>query len=540
MLIGEALAATSYKDLTDERLWTDIIQPQLSNVSGVNVTPDTALGLSAYYLALRAVSEDVGKLPLILYRRTGADERDRAEDHELYHLIRDEPNPNMSSMTFRETLTHHAMGWGGGFAIIRRRGSGVPERLDVVHPSRVTIDQDRRGRVFYEVMLEQGEAPIIVLRRNMLHIHGLGSDGTSGYSVAQIAAQSLGRGLAATRFSAKFFGQGVTSTGVLELDRRLKDQEVMNRLRDQWDERYGGVENAHRPIILELGMKYKPISIPPEDAQLIETEKFTVEDVSRWFRIPPHKLMHLERSTFNNIEEQNQDYLTDTLGAWLVRWEEEIGRRILTLERREMFVEHLVDALLRTSIEKRWDAYRHGFNIGVWSQNDIRRRENAKPIGPEGDVHYIQGNMIRVEDAARGVTQSSQSPPRGQTDGLDAPQDGARAEHVLDLVTDAVGRCSQKEEKALARALSKDDAGLREWAGRFYARHQETIASSVQPVVSACAGLTGLPATDVRPIVESYCRGRQKLCEAGDRTEITMNESRALTRAIMEAFGNET
>jgi len=488
MLI-DAVFASPTTDLSDPRLWSDFGFMAPDTASGIRVSPESAMGISAYYCGIRAISEDTAKLPLITYKRRDGRGKDRAPDHPVYSLLHDAPNDDMGSMAFRETLTGHAQGWGGGFAKIIESGRGIPVALEVIHPSRVQeVRESRQLTKVYRVRNDEGPHTDIP-QRSMFHLHGIGPDGESGWSVARVGAESLGRAIAAERFGASFFKSGMASTGVIEAPGRIKKNESLDRLRKQWRDTYAGLENHHKPIILEGGAKFTPLSIPPEDAQLLETNQFSVEEVARWLRIAPHKLMHLLHATFSNIEEQNIDYVNDTLMPWMVRWEQEIWRKLFTpADRKIYFTEHLVHGLMRGNAEARSAYYRELFNVGALSQNDIREMENQNPVDG-GDTYYINGALIRSEDAAEGKTMATEEPPAGRIDGNDAIP---RAEVIsryrasaAPILLEAFERCRTKEVKALRHA-SKKPEGFAAWAERFYEAHGRYIADAFgEPVAAA-------------------------------------------------------
>jgi len=357
--------------------WLSEALGAMPTLSGESISPDKALTLSSYYAAIRAVSEDVGKLPLILYRRLERG-KSRATKHPVYRLIHDEPNREMSSMTLRETLTLHAIGWGGGFAEIVR-SNGRPVALWPLDPKRVRIDRDSTKQVIYRVQPAEG-GEVVLPARDVLHIHGLGFDGLTGYSVAKLARESIGLGLALEKSGAALFGNGSLPGGVLEHPGpKGLSANAMANMREGWEKIHKGTEKSHRIAILQEGTKYQSIAVPNKDAQWIEARKFMVCELARWLRIPPHKLGDLERATFSNIEQQSIEYVTDCLMPWLKRWEHEIARKLLP-KNGSLFAEHLVDGLLRGDTPGRFSAYQVAINSGWMSRNEARALENLNPL----------------------------------------------------------------------------------------------------------------------------------------------------------------
>jgi HK97 family phage portal protein len=385
--------------------------------AGIDISPYSVMTLPAYYAALRAISEDVGKLPLMTYERLEPRGKRRATEHSLYPVLHDSPNPLMSAMTWRESMTHYALAWGNAYAEIIRVGGQIVGLSRPIHPSRVTPKFDESGDLVYDVHIGDLSIPslrpefgqtITLPQRDVLHLRGLG-DGLIGYSVAQLAAESLGLSLAAQQYGASFFGSGTHTGGIFTHPATLSDTAIAH-LRDSLDKYRIGGENAMKTMVLEEGMTYERGSIPPNDAQFLETRQFQVTEVCRWFRIPPHKIGYLENATFSNIEHQGLEYVVDTLQPWLVRWEQELKRKLFADEP-AYFAEHLVLGLLRGDQQARSNYYRTRFYIGSMSPNDIRELENENPIldvdgdpDPAGDKYYIQNNLATLDAIASRTT----------------------------------------------------------------------------------------------------------------------------------------
>ena len=280
-------------------------------------------------------------------------------------------------MSFRETLTLHAIGWGNGYAEISRDKSGRVTALWPIDPARVRIERDDKHRIKYVVRPVAGGDEVTFRPMDVLHIHGLGFDGLTGYSVATLARESIGAALGAEQSGAALFGNASIPGGVLEHPGVLSET-AYKALKDFWEHRHKGAKNAHRTAVLEQGMTFKPISVPNKDAQWIEAREFMVSELARWLRIPPHKIAHMRDATLSNIESQSREYVVDTLTPWLVRWEQEIARKLIPV-RSNLFAEHLVEGLLRGDTENRYNAYRTAILAGWMSRNEARERENMNP-----------------------------------------------------------------------------------------------------------------------------------------------------------------
>lgn len=373
--------------------------------SGKVVTERSAMQITAVYSCVRILSEAVASLPLHLYRYTDKGSKEKAPDHPLYELLHDEPNPEMTSFVFRETLMTHLLLWGNAFAQIIRNGRGEVVALYPLMPNRMTVNRDEDGNLYYEYQTSQDEAHTMVgsvvrlSPLDVLHIPGLGFDGVVGYSPIAMAKNSIGMTMAAEEYGAKFFANSATPGGILEHPGVVKDPE---KVRESWNAAFGGSSNSNRVAVLEEGMKYTPISISPEQAQFLETRKFQIDEIARIFRIPPHMIGDLEKSSFSNIEQQSLEFVKYTLDPWVSRWEQSMRRALLNpKEKKEYFFKFNVDGLLRGDYESRMNGYATARQNGWMSANDIRELENLDRIPEEagGDLYLINGNMTKLEDA---------------------------------------------------------------------------------------------------------------------------------------------
>ena len=376
-----------------------------TSTAGKRVSQKTAMRMTAVYSCVRILSEAVAGLPLHLYRYTDTGGKEKATDHPLYFLLHDEPNPEMTSFIFRETLMTHLLLWGNAYAQIIRNGKGEVIALYPLMPDKMTVDRDENGNLYYEYLVshEEGnlgkEGTVRLTPRDVLHIPGLGFDGLVGYSPISLARDAIGMAIACEEYGAKFFSNGAQPSGVLEHPGTVKDP---SRIRDSWNATFGGSQNANKVAVLEEGMKYTPISIAPDQAQFLETRKFQIDEIARIFRIPPHMVGDLDKSSFSNIEQQSLEFVTYTLDPWICRWEQSIVRSLLSREEKgTFFVKFNVDGLLRGDYQSRMQGYAIGRQNGWMSANDIRELENLDRI-PEaegGDLYLVNGNMTKLKDA---------------------------------------------------------------------------------------------------------------------------------------------
>ena len=373
--------------------------------SGKAVTERSAMQMTAVYSCVRILSEAIAGLPIHLYRSDDDGSKEKATDHPLYFILHDEPNPEMTSFVFRETLMTHLLLWGNAYAQIIRNGKGEVVALYPLMPNRMTVDRDEDGHLYYEYQTSQEEAHTMNGSRvrlspyDVLHIPGLGFDGLVGYSPIAMAKNSIGMAIACEEYGAKFFANGATPGGILEHPGVVKDPD---KVRDSWNAAFGGSSNSNKVAVLEEGMKYTPISISPEQAQFLETRKFQIDEIARIFRIPPHMIGDLEKSSFSNIEQQSLEFVKYTLDPWVCRWELSMQRALLTQdEKKEYFFKFNVDGLLRGDYQSRMNGYATGRQNGWMSANDIRELENLDRIPAEdgGDLYLINGNMTKLADA---------------------------------------------------------------------------------------------------------------------------------------------
>ena len=373
--------------------------------SGKAVTERSAMQMTAVYSCVRILAEAVAGLPLHLYRYKEDGGKEKALDHPLYLLLHDEPNPEMSSFVFRETLMTHLLLCGNAYAQIIRNGKGEVIALYPLMPNRMVVDRDIHGQLYYQYTRSTEEAPTMkgvtvnLPPSDVLHIPGLGFDGLVGYSPIAMAKNAIGMAIACEEYGAKFFANGAAPGGVLEHPGTIKDPQ---RVRESWQSTFGGSGNSNKIAVLEEGMKYTPIGISPEQAQFLETRKFQINEIARIFRVPPHMVGDLEKSSFSNIEQQSLEFVKYTLEPWLVRWEQSIQRTLFSPEeKKRYFAKFNVEGLLRGDYASRMSGYATARQNGWMSANDIRELENLDRIPTEdgGDLYLINGNMLPLGNA---------------------------------------------------------------------------------------------------------------------------------------------
>lgn len=374
--------------------------------SGKPVNETTAMQTTAVYACVRILSEAIASLPVHVYQYKDGGGKEMVIDHPLYQVLHDEPNPEMTSFVFRETLMSHLLIWGNAYAQIIRDGAGRVLGLYPLLPNKIDVQRDDKGEIYYVYSRSSDENPnfkeygdIKLKKADVLHIPGLGFDGLIGYSPIAMAKNAVGMTLACEEYGASFFANGANPGGVLEHPGVLKDP---SKVRDSWNAVYRGTSNAHKIAVLEEGMKYQQVGIPPEEAQFLETRKFQINEIARLYRIPPHMVGDLEKSSFSNIEQQSLEFVKYTLDPWVIRWEQSLQKALLLPgEKGKYFIKLNVDGLMRGDYQSRMNGYSIGRQNGWLSANDIREMEDMNPLSDEegGNLYLINGNMCKLADA---------------------------------------------------------------------------------------------------------------------------------------------
>lgn len=377
-----------------------------STTSGKTVNERTAMQTSTVYACVRILSESIASLPLHVYRYNRDGGKERTPVHPLYRLLHDEPNSEMTSFVFRETLMAHLLIYGNAYAQIVRNGNGQPIALYPLLPNKMDVSRGNNGELLYTYYRdadESGNWPKqggFTLRKDqVLHIPGLGFDGLIGYSPIAMAKNAIGMALATEEYGATFFANGANPGGVLEHPGVIKPEQA-DRLRESWQSQFGGA-NAHKVAVLEEGLKFHQMSIPPEQAQFLETRKFQINEIARIFRVPPHMVGDLEKSSFSNIEQQSLEFVKYTLDPWVIRWEQALKQSlVLPSEKDTVSIRFNLDGLLRGDYQSRMQGYSVGIQNGFFSVNDVRALEDMNLLSDTegGNLHVLNGNMVKLAD----------------------------------------------------------------------------------------------------------------------------------------------
>jgi HK97 family phage portal protein len=453
-----------------------------STDSGISVTPDTAMTYSAVYAAVRCIAESVSSLPLNYYERLPGGGKMHAKANPLHTLLHDEPNPEMSSLQWREASMAHLLLHGNSYSEIVRDLEGNVVELWPIDPTLVTPKRTDSGELYYD--LHRGKA--FITAGNMLHIPGLSFDGISGMSVIGLARQSLGLSMAIEQFGAGYFGRGARPGGVLTFPGQLSPEARQN-LRRSFEELHAGGANSHRVALLEAGLKWEAIGVPPDDSQFLQSREFQIIEVARWFNLPPNKLKDLSKTSYNSLEQMEISFVVDTLRPWLVRWEQQLNRKIIRpKDKGNYFFEFNVDGKLRGEIAARYQSYSVARNWGWLSVNEIREKENMNPI-EGGDVYMQPMNMQALGTAPTAAPATDPSlmatPPTLPNPPATTP---ARSHEsiILRLLDDAGERLQNVECSAVKRFANKPAEFLAK-LDHFCAEHRARVVSAYAPVLEA-------------------------------------------------------
>jgi len=349
---------------------------------------DKALTLTAVWCAIRLLSESVSSLPISVFSKQSNGDKLEDTKSPIYNLVKFKPNYYQSKITFFEFIMLCICTTGNSYVQIIRNNSGTPVQLICLDPDNVTVVVNN-NELFYH---DSG----VLDSSDVLHFKTLTDDGVTGISPIDQCSKALKWSESLEEFGSTFFSNGAKPSSILQTERALSDT-ALQRLKTSFNNNYGKLKNSNSTIVLEEGLTFKPISISPEQAQFLSSRQFSIEEVARIFNVPPHLLKDLSKSSFNNIEMQNQEYLTFTLLPYITRIEEEMNLKLFrTNELGKTFVEFNVNGLLRGDVKSRTEAYKTAITNGYMSINEVRQKENMNSI-EGGDKHFMQMNMTTIE-----------------------------------------------------------------------------------------------------------------------------------------------
>lgn len=489
-LFGRQLSA-KYPGISlgDPRI-ADWLNPGAKSSAGARVDPVHALSLSSIFSACSLLSRIIGSLPLPIYRMRSDGGKDVADDLRGFGLLNWQPNPEMTATTFKRMMEWHRLLFGHACAEIQWAGDGQPAYAWLIEGWRVRPMRRPDKSLYYLVDGQREVEP-----RDLIYVPAVSWNGVWGQSFIDYAIESLGLGITAQEFAARFFGNGARPGGILKHPGNPKP-EARAEMRRSWQENHGGAERAHGTGVIWGGWEYVRDggSLSPQETQLLETRRFTTEEVSRWTGIPPHMLSDLSRATFSNIEEMGTNLVTYCVRPICVDYEQEYDRKMF--DPPNVFSRHDFMELTRGNTLARVAYYSGLFNIGALSDNEIRHAEDMNPIGPDGDRRFVPLNMVPIDKAGQ--------LPQEQKPVIGGPQ-GAAAKHLLHST---VERMCRVETNAIRRASSKPNEFLK-WLDEFYPEHEAKLYAAVQPVLALIA-----PSVDARKFAKSQCeQSKRELLE---------------------------
>ncbi|ACC76143.1 phage portal protein [Paraburkholderia phymatum] len=452
-----------------------------------NVTGDAAMRLTAVYACVRVLAEAVSMLPFVLYRE-GADGSKKPEKaHWLYRLLAVRPNEFQNPMEFREMMMMHLALRGNAFAEIISNTAGIVTDLVPIHPDTITIEMLSKTNWRYIEHLSDGTERIIV-RGSMWHIKVMSPDGIVGMNPIQASRESIASGLSAQEYGLRYFENDATPGGWIEYPGEFKDDQQKRNFRESWQTQQSG-RNRRKTAVLERGMKYHPIEVKNSDAQYLETRKFSVSEIARLFRIPPHMIGDLEKATFSNIEQQSLEFVIHTLTPWLVRWEEAIRASFIEVGE-GLNCEFPTTTLLRGDAQARSMYYHNGILDGWMTRNEARLMENMNPLdGLDEPMRPL--NMVEEDEAETQQNAPQIAPKPGKPANPQPEQendDGPTQARMYALAAAAADRVARKEWEALHAAVMRKES-----ISEFYDKHAR--------FVSAVLGVSDDAARD-------YCRAQ--------------------------------
>jgi len=469
--------------------------------SGVSVSETSALNYAPVFTCVRILAETVAKVPFEFYRRIPRG-KEKAVDHPLYTIIHDVANPEMTSYQFRETLQGHLGTWGNAYAEIQWGPDGNVMALWPLRPDKMVDIKRVDGKLWYQYRLpDKFNSDVLLPSYRVLHIPFMGYNGVAGYSPISLARQTIGLGMAVEKFGSAFFSNGSRPSGVLKLPiGQTMKKEVGDRVRASWEAMYQGLDNSHRTAILEDGMDFQVIGIPPEEAQFLMTGNFTARQVAAWYGIPPNKVgAELTTGTYSNIEAQGIDFVNDVM-PWFRRWESRFSLQLLGEdERREYFAEFSLNGLMRGDAAARAAYQTAMFNIGKYSINDLRAIDNENPVDdPAADKHWIPLNLAPIGE--RSAPKAEQPAPKTDLSRAFEPVFREAAREIME-------KESRDVLRAAKRCFGEDDfKGFGVWVNDYYRTLTDTIEKRMGTPAEALSQATGADVVKARDHV-ALCSG---------------------------------
>jgi HK97 family phage portal protein len=393
--------------------------------AGVLVTEDTALTLGEWWACVNLVARTIASLPWGVYQKT--DNGREPMDNGIAWLLNNRPNPEMSAFSFRETLIAHAVNWGNGYAEISWDMAGRAAALWIIPPDRVVPERNPdTDALQYRISGGDGKQTILQ-SSDVLHVHGLGFDGVTGYSVARMAARSIGLGIGQDTFATAFYGNGTQFGNVIEMPGQMNSDQI-KLAEAYYNDAHSGPDKAFKIRVAPSGVKVHPLGMPLTDAQFIESRGLTITMAARWLGVPPHKIADLTRSTNNNIEHQGIEFVTDAIVPWCQRLEQEVNFKLFAPRSQgKLYTKLNVNGLMRGDAKSRAEFYRTMTQIGAMTINEVRALEDLNGIGEDGDEHLVQLNQTTLERIIEGTPQAGPTPAEPAEPETEEPNEEIRS-----------------------------------------------------------------------------------------------------------------
>lgn len=446
----------------------------LPSTAGVRIDETSALQLSTVYACVRIISESIASLPVHVHRMTPQGVRN-ANELPLTNVLGQQVNPDLTAFMFFELMVSHACLYGNAYAIIERNARGQVTGLVPVEPAYVQVNITESGKVAYRITSDQ--ADMALPSSDVLHIRGLGPNGLKGYSPIALAREAIGLGLASERYGAAYFGNAAMPSGVLSVPGKLSD-EAFNNLRQSWENLHRGASNSARVALLEGGIEFKPLSLPPNESQFLQTRKFQTLEIARMFRVPPTLLAELEgSSSYGSIYELNRGFVTHTLTPWARRIENELESKLLSSA--DYKITFHFEEMLRGDLESRYRAYQLARQAGFMSINDIRKAEQFDPIGANGDDYLSPLNMERLRPGSDQPDERSLEVRAYNASKRKQALDGFRP-----TMRESLSEMVELEIDAVQQYQENGTGDIADWAERYFSsEYQRQLFSIILPAI---------------------------------------------------------
>jgi HK97 family phage portal protein len=468
-----------------------------STYTGKTVSDVTAMNVSAFYAGVRLISETMGMLPVFIYRRLGGSAKEKFPEHPLFDILHTKPNEWQDALQWHEMMTSHAIMWGNGYSEIVPGRRGPVDQLIPLNPKRMMeVRLEADGKLRYVYMLQNGEKKTY-FQNEIFHLKGFGY-GLAGISLLTAMQETLGIALGTEEHAGRYFGNAAVPSGIVEHPGTMSGQ-AQDNFKKGFNEDYASVSRHHTVMVLEEGMTWKQMTVSNKDSQFLESRKYHVNDIARWLRLPPHLIGDLEKATFDNITEQDLEFVKYAMLPWVKRYEQ-AHQTQLFMAPKTFFAEYNLEALLRADYKTRMDGHQIAITNGILSRNEVRELENRNPYAG-GDQFLTPLNMTTTTTG--GAQQLKEPEP------LEVPLElPSRAESI---VRTAAMRVVRKEIAFIEKQADRradDKTGWEKSIRRFYNGHvgyvEETLSYPEPRARRYCAQQMGEVLFEGPKVIETW------------------------------------